>query len=521
MTCPDFVISSYGRRGIGVVQPQSGLDYPLVSPATEAQDDIRYLLADLYLEYDDPNEYANTPVTEHPLRIAYLYGLGCVDNVGQYPDFPTPAHAADIVIVDANNNVVFDTTDETTTFNSQPWGADYVIYEWRKEFAVCRLVAYSTWPRANDAENYDKYLKPVNALIDERAVYKMPKRVLSVRVKNGTTTSAAYTGKFSFINGYNVEIAAADPAVTDFRNETSVTFAAVAGTGKGRYTSCAEINTPKPITTINGVGANNVGDFLLASSDCLWARRPTTHTPINGGGVTVAPSTTAQQQIGADCVPCCQCEDYADTAKYMNDTSMRYRLIGARSENIRAYHENNVNRWNDQRACSLSQPLKLLFVPQRCPYIDVAVMLCNSCDTCTPASTLKLVIDLGGANLAMSLECGHSSFFATGSPITTPTLVPLIGELGYTIPFPQIRVGDSAYAQFRLKFTELDTAQTPPAIVRARGPYPIAGRLTATIDDTGKPLKINCSTADAELSAEAQTIQTLNCTDAGFTPVTC
>ena len=121
----------------------------------------------------------------------------------------------------------------------------------------------------------------------------------------------------------------------------------------------------------------------------------------------------------------------------------------------------------------------------------------------------------------MSLECGHSSFFATGSPITTPTLVPLVGELGYTIPFPQIRVGDSAYAQFRLKFTELDATQTPPAIVRARGPYPIAGRLTATIDDTNKPLKINCSTADSELSAEAQTIQALNCTGEGFTPVTC
>lgn len=521
MTCPAFSISTYGRRGIGVIQPQSGLDYPLVSPTTEAQNDIRYLLADLYLEYDDLNEYAGAAPTNHPLRIAYLYGVGCIDNAGQYPDFPTPAHAADIVIVDANNHTVFDTTAGETTFNSQPWGNDYVIYEWKKSRAVCRLVAYSTWPRANDAQNYNKYLKPSNALIDERAVYKMPKRLLTLSVKNGAVTSEPYAGRFSFINGYNVEIAAGSPAVVDFRNETQVTLSAVAGTGKGRYTNCSEINAPKPITTINGAKPNNVGDFLLSGSDCLWARRPTTHVPASPAGFVVAPSSTAQQQIGADCAPCCQCSDYVDTAKYMNDTRARYKLIGARSENIRAYHENNVNRWNNQRACSLSRPLKLMFMPQRCPYMDVVVMLCNSCETCTPASTLKLTIDLNDAPLTMSLECGHSTFSAPGSPLTAPTIVPLVGELGYNVSFPQIPAGESAYAQFRLKFTELDNTQTPPKFVRARGAYPISGRLTATNNASGQPLKINCSSDPAELSAEAETLQTLNCTNTGLTVVTC
>jgi hypothetical protein len=520
MPCPDFVTSSYGRRGIGVVQPQSGLDYPLVSPTTEAQDDIRYLLADLYFEYDDPHVYDNTTPTAHPLRIAYLYGVGCNDNVGAYPDFPAPAHDADIVIVDAANNVIFDTTVGDIVFNSAPWGNDYIIYEWKKSYAVCRLVAYVTWPSGDTAaKNYDKYIKPANAIIDERAVYKMPKRVLSVAVKNGATTSQKYTGRFLFVNGYNVEIAPAAPAVRNFRNETPVTFTAEAGTGRGKYTDCSEITAPAAITSINGIGPDNVGDFLLSGKDCLWVRRPTAHEQNSNNALIVAPATTAQQQIGADCLPCCSCADYAATAKYMNDTSLRYKLIGARSENIRAYHENNISRWNDQRACSLARPLKLLFLPQRCPYLDVVVMLCNPCDTCIPASTLKLKLTID-TDVTMALECGHSAFYATGAPVSTPALIPLVDEIGYTIPFPEIRGGDSAYAQFRLKFLEPDVTQTPP-FRRARSPYEIAGILTATINSTNKPLKINCSTADSELAAESQTSQLLNCDENGHTPVAC
>lgn len=526
MPCPDFVNSDYGRRGIGVVQPQSGLDYPLVSPTTEAQNDVRYLLADLYFEYDDPHEYDNTTPTAHPLRIAYLYGLGCNDNAGQYADFPTPAHAADIVIVDAANNTVFDTTVGAVTFNQQPWGNDYVIYEWKTPAAVCRVVAYSTWVKGDsDIKHYDKYIKPANALIDERAVYKMPKRVLSLAVKNGTSLSNKYTGRFSFVNGYNVEITSADPEINNFRTETSVTFAAVAGTGKGRYTNCTEIDAPKPITTINGAGPNAVGDFLMASKDCLWARRPTTHTPGPDNTTVVAALTTAHQQIGADCVPCCQCSDYVDTAKYMNDTALRYKLIGIRSENIRAYYENNVNRWEDQRACSLSRPLKLMFTSQRCPYVDVVVMLCNACDDCIPESTLRLELEVEKANAVIELDCGHASFYATGLPVTVPTLTPLADAVGYSIPFPQIKAGDSAYAQFRVKITEPNPAgendPTAPPFVRARGAYELLGRLTATINSTDNPLKINCAATDNEPAAEATAVQTLNCDADGHTIVAC
>ena len=106
MTCPSFQLSGTGRRGIGVNQPQSGLDYPLVNPS----EDARYLLADVYLAYDDPGAYNSTITpSQHPLRIKWLYGVGC--SASSAPAWaPAPTHAADIVIVDAQDNVVFDST---------------------------------------------------------------------------------------------------------------------------------------------------------------------------------------------------------------------------------------------------------------------------------------------------------------------------------------------------------------------------------------------------------------------------
>jgi hypothetical protein len=70
MSCPPTAYSAYGRRGIGVIQPQSGLDYPFVQPS----DDVRYLVSDFYLAYEDDE------TTTLPLRISQITGAACVAN---------------------------------------------------------------------------------------------------------------------------------------------------------------------------------------------------------------------------------------------------------------------------------------------------------------------------------------------------------------------------------------------------------------------------------------------------------
>jgi len=519
MSCPDYVTSAKGRQGIGVIQPQSGLDYPLVGPSVFNTRDyarnIRYLLADFYFAYDDPAEYTNGAKTVHPLRIKHLYGVGCVDNTPS-PGFPTPVHAADIVLSDATNAVVFDTTAQPTEFDVQNWSDDYVIYTWKQTQGICRLVAYTSWAAGdNERQQFNKYLSPLDAVLDERAVYKMPRRLLSIAVRNGGITTDKHANQIVFVNGYSTEITPDAPTVTNFRTTTPVTFSAVAGSGLlGRYTNCTESTGSKPITKLNGVGPDNFGNFLMASSDCLWNRRPTTY---QDGKPT--PWTTEQLQLGADCGPCCSCKNYSDTAIYMNDTSARYQLIGQRVQNVRVHHDQNVIRWNEQRTCSLLQPLKLMLVPQSCPYIDVIAMLCNTCETCISETTLKLVISYDQPGLVASLECGYTALYAAGTNGGSVGVTELTNEIGYTFGLPQILPNDSAYVKLRLKFTEPDSISKK--LVKARGAYAITGTLTATVNRTKLPLIAGCGDPDIKDPATAVDVKTLYCTELGTTEAAC
>ena len=509
MSCPDFEMSQRGREGIGVNQPQSGLDYPLVASG-DTDPAIRNLIADFYFEYDDD---AARPAT-HPLRIKYLYNVGCVDNALPAGG-PLPLNDADIVLVGDDGLVVFDTTTDSATVELSNWGNDYTIYTWKTPNAVCRLVAHTTWPDNDDEKKqYNKHIAPTNAVLDERAVYRMPRRLRTIKVRNANVTSPAFDGRVKLVNGYNTEITAAAATTQDFRLDTQITVAGAPGSGRGAYANCDDVDAAKSILKINGLSPTTTGDFLLSAASCLWSRRPTTYS----AGV-VTPSTTAQQQIGADCVPCCSCEEYVSTAKYMNNTALRYSLIGNRSENIRTLHEDNIARWLDQRACSVLRPLRLLLVPQRCPYIDVVLMVCNPCDTCLGASTLNVEFSIAVAGVTATLECGYTAMFAPGINGSPVGIGAAPGGLGYSASFPQIAPGESAYVQFRLKFLESDTTQNPP-YRRPRGPYPITGILTGTMNSGGTPLMNNCGN-EAAVPASAEATQTLYCNAAGNTEAPC
>lgn len=523
MSCPDFVYSPRGRRGIGVVQPQSGLDYPFVSPSP----DIRYLVADFHLSFDDPGEYSTAvPKAAMPLRIKYLYNVGCDGSAPSGFPTPRPVGYADIQIVDANDHVVFDTFSGVDSEpEPQTWGADYKIYSWKKNGQVCNLVAYTTWSiddrddAANGADdvgdanqkNYPKYLVPINAQLDARAVYKLPKRLLTLSVKSGPdcrTVCGPYTGPVRFKNGRNTTLTATPTTVNNFRNTTRILVAAAAGSGAGRYSSCPDssVTAVQPIKKINGI-PNASGDFLLAATDCLYARRPT----VAVGNNAVNADPVVHQQIGGDCPPCCECADYASAALYMNQVQSQYVLIGSRANEVKLYHEQNVAKWIDQQQCSIN-PLRLLLVPQRCPYMDVVMMLCNPCQDCMPASTLSVELQpTPGFNSYAELICGYTAMYATGingRPVPIDVAYTSAGTK-FSTQFPIIRGGSSAYVQFRVKFS-------------LKEQYAITGTLTGKTL-IGDNILTGCSTTPAEdrSIAVSEKTEALFCTPDGQTDFPC
>jgi len=275
----------------------------------------------------------------------------------------------------------------------------------------------------------------------------------------------------------------------------------VAGSGAGKY-PCDNPGAgagQSAITRINGVAPSATGNFVMSGSGCLWSRRPTTYA-----NNIPTPSITAQQQLGADCKPCCSCTDYAATALYMNSVRNRYKLIGQRAEHARSVHEENIARWNSSRACSIQSPLRLLLVPQPCPTMDVVLMLCNPCQQCIQASTLSVTFTSDVPDLTADVVCGYTALFASGIngrpvPVNSPA------PLTYTIGFPLLPAGDSAYVKFRLKFSE-------------RAQYSITGTLTGFAG--GAAITTNCG-GEGSAPAVAETSQALACTQAGTTDTPC
>jgi hypothetical protein len=506
MSCPEPVITPSGRSGIGVIQPQSGLDYPLVAPSA----DIRYLIADFYLAYDDPGVYRATIARrKHPLRIKWLYGVGCAPAAA--PGWaPTPTHAADILIVDEVDNVVFDSTQlvpaggdtNYQSYRNVDWGDDLVIYEWIGNNGVCRLVVYKTWPPAFEIEPTDwpTHIAPENAVLDERAVYKMPRRVRALKIVSENFVAGVVKRAGAVLAaGYNMRIETA-ASVDSLRNNTNITLHAEPGTGLGKYDDCPD-SGPSPVLRINGATPNEHGDFTMSGPDCIWIRQPT--EIVGSRAVPQRAAGAVTLQIGSNCPPCCDCPDYVETGRYMNRVAGRYATVGRNAHQVKLLHEGNIDRWIAQRDCRLSRPLRLQLVAQNCPLMDVVAMYCNQCQPCAEGVTLQVDFSSFPLGADAELECGYAFLYAPnyhGRAFTLRGDYPL-----FEADLPPLEIGSSAYIKFRLRFAP---KTVPFAISATLSGYTPAGALRAGCDETD-PAATATDTATLNCAPDGSTIQ--NC----------
>ena len=564
---PGFKISPGGRQGIGVVQPESGIDYTLVNPS----EDIRYLIADitLILDYPDHNQ-AGLIKYQHPYRISYLYGLGCVNYVFFEGGSGLPAH---IVVVNKANDVVFSSylpsyIAGAPRFKSYPLGDDHWRYEWWSEWNFCGVTTHQSWAEEDpDKRHYLGSLFPERATIDARAVKERPRSVKRIWLdwpgteidparKINIYEEAAGGGKTNLViaNGFNTELTT---AVTATGHE--ITLAAVAGSGAGKYGNCLGIDRfpravtsivdtypdpeippvePPPIVSINGQTTKD-GSALIAMKDCLWIKKPViietvpvtdvdengnsiivtdpeTNEPILQTDVNGVPLTTAlgvdsdtagHAALGGDCAPCCECQDYKDVALTMNAYASQYNLIGTRVSGIKDIHEQNILQWLDARHCTISNPLRLLLVAQRCPYMDIVMMVCNPCnDACLNVKNLTLNITTNASPAAVAiLQPGYTALFSSdvnGRPV--PVNASAANQ--FTVDFDTIKRGDSAYVRFRVKMS-------------VASEYSITGTLTGLLNDD-TPILTGCdSDEDQETRTAATAIaqQALQCDALGKT----
>jgi hypothetical protein len=534
LSCGAFVYDTHGREGIGVVQPNSGTDYPLVTPS----EDVRYLLADFYLEYQ--GDYVR------PFHIVYLRGLGCEDTGvpdGIPPhDGPFP-HEADVVVVDDEGTIVFDSRDAIydedfaphSGFNARDWGPRLRIYEWHTETAVARLTAHTAWTQSDpDPRHYPFHIVPESAVLDERTLLRLPDRVNSLQV---VLNNLARTGVV-FTPGYNMKITHTG-TVTDpggrFREQ--IRFDATPGSGLGIFPGCT--SEPLVIRRVNNIRPTDGGDFFLSATDCYYARQPTLivetdprrsypsvllspyntldlDLPDELAGRTTAAAGWPQSkeyghlQIGNDCDPCCKCEDYIVLANYINEVGSQYDVLGTEAETIRDIYHTNRDRFLNARDCFHRRPLRIFIQPQICPFVDVALQFCNQTGEC--AEDITLTVEFSVVPDAVGMEVPGYSFL-TGAQKKTGRRTNLTEHSSMAGSWPTYQVqldsvdnGSSGSAKFRLEFPDCFT------------PYVLTGTLTGTIK--GQPIMVESEDVPDEMvPAEATETRALNCppNDAGET----
>ena len=173
-------------------QPASGTNYPFIYPSS----DVQYLLGDLWLAYE-----ATDIEHELPLGIAWMSGFGSTSNANPGTHFfgqnffgpgffgPgffingtfNPVHAQDMVIVDANGNIVFDSTI-ATTFTTTPWGLHLVTLCWTGPQGVLRCTRHTARPSYAPAVTQYQFINPVVGILDSRTYERLPRRVRSIVV---------------------------------------------------------------------------------------------------------------------------------------------------------------------------------------------------------------------------------------------------------------------------------------------------------------------------------------------------
>lgn len=354
----EIVFTKDARNPIAVDQPEAGDWYPF-----QQQGDLTGYVADFYLSYVD-----DTCALAAPFHIAWVYGFGTTVT-GPPGGWPTPTHSYDLVIQDAENTTVFDSTT-ATSFYTRGWADRLLIIEWRTDDTVCRVVLHQAWPPGETPTELPDYYVPENTDLNHRTVERLPKRLTAVSVGEDTLVGA----ELLLTGGHNADLEVAD-ATANGVVDTEITVTLEPGAGEGVY-PCTAQETELEITTLNGVTPDTHGNLVMATESCYRLTRPVVR--ISDGPpprATVTPHTLA---LHDDCQPCCDCEDFVRVYEAIAQQWNTWVDIASTASSIRSQLQTDVyGAWNTKAALYGDRALKVVGLPI-CPCaITLAAAFCN------------------------------------------------------------------------------------------------------------------------------------------------
>ncbi len=380
------LIRDRGREPIGVDQPMAGSVFPF-RERHEGND----LVADFYLSIQGECSPAR------PFHIKCLYGFGTIPNSQpEYFDNDDPKDF-EIIVVDDDDNVVFSSLDlDAEALSHQYWNDRLLIVEWKAAAAVCRIVVFTSWSQEQTPQPFNLFYELEDADLDDRSVEQLPRRVRTITV--GVDTAEAEDVFFDA--GYNTEMIISDPAVVGRRTRTTISLSAIPGKGLGRYSNCEELE--QDIKRINGITADDRGNFSLDALDCYRAEVP--HEIESEDAVAIPEPATLQ--LFNDCGPCADCQDYINVYEAVRKLYDQVRDLGSRAEAVRDQYAANKDRWEDELTCRLEKRLKASAIALCGNRVSLTVGFCNinEADTVAAPVSLAITVTSGGMTPVVPIE---------------------------------------------------------------------------------------------------------------------
>lgn len=376
-----FLFDPLARRRISVDQSSpEGVCYPLLSDQSDAT--LLSCLADFYLAYRDGDFEIDFKL---PFKITYLYGLGDADSDLDPPvGYPAGKHKYDLIIRDANDELVVDTT-EADYCTTNMWGVRIEVAQWVVGDVVVRAAFHVAFREQSDVTSFDMYLLPSEGRLQPRTVDKLP-----ARVKSLSCNLITIEGDDVQVNvGYNCAIDITQNDAEDGeRRKTTLTIHGDAGSGLGYYYDCE--TQLSYLRQINEQVADDKGRFQLSGDACF--RISPVIDELDDETAILSPGKMLIDQDG--CLPCCSCKDLVALYKTAKALWERIQAVGREAEYARDSLVRVIDRYETRVGCSLDNPVRVKLEPF-CPCSAlVTITFCNY-DSCAIVG-LEMNVNISG-----------------------------------------------------------------------------------------------------------------------------
>lgn len=435
--------------------PHCGTNYPFVNPST----DVRYLLADLFLSFvDDSGGFVA------PFRVARMWGFDGSSG---------PEHDRDVLIVDANDETVFDSR-LASSFESKTWYSRVRIHSWSYDSGVCRIcenilgippddpfgVAYddSDFVTYDDDDvlsvagdrDYGSDFEPVSGVLYPECCERQPPRLRRIVVGDDEIDDP----EVEFVAGYNMRIGVSDVA-GDGRGATRIAFDASAGEGLGIYRDC-----PEPSDGLTGVDEavpDERGVLLLKGGDCFRVYRP----QVRSGNQYVweDPEDKYALTIANDCERGCGPDSYVRTYEGIRRETWAWEDLARRAVDLRNKLSDLFALWEAERACRAATLLNVEIVNEGSDKVGGGLVLCNGSSCCIHDARLRVSFVTesyeGTPSACIFRSAAKNGVYYEAAPLGAyPT---------YDLIIPKLPPRATFAAQFRICFRDATGATTVTA----------------------------------------------------------